>query len=85
MVPGLALDVIEKHSQEGPLAGMQQDVQSLKQRVERLQDENSTLRERQSRRSDADSTTTSEAQLKSTLKQARSDVVCNFLVFHKYV
>ncbi|KAK7114531.1 centrosomal protein of 72 kDa-like isoform X2 [Littorina saxatilis] len=71
---GLALDVIEKHSQEGPLAGMQQDVQSLKQRVERLQDENSTLRERQSRRSDADTTTASEAQLKSTLKQARSDV-----------
>ena len=75
LLPALALDMVEKHSQDSPLAGMQLDLHSLKQRVERLQEENSTLRERQSRRPDADTTTASEAQLKMTLKQTRIDAV----------
>nr|KAG5707485.1 hypothetical protein BaRGS_011989 [Batillaria attramentaria] len=72
---GLALDVVDDFSKDGPLAGMQSDVNVLKQRVERLQEENTTLRERQSRqRSDHDTTTASEVQLKVSLKQACADV-----------
>ncbi|KAK7498086.1 hypothetical protein BaRGS_00010674 [Batillaria attramentaria] len=72
---GLALDVVDDFSKDGPLVGMQSDVNTLKQRVERLQEENTTLRERQSRqRSDHDTTTASEVQLKVSLKQACADV-----------
>ena len=77
MTTGLALDVVEGSVPDKPMVGgQQQDIKALRQKVERLQDENATLREWQSRRGDADTTTASEVQLKATLKQARSDVVC---------
>ncbi|XP_025116292.1 centrosomal protein of 72 kDa-like [Pomacea canaliculata] len=71
---GLALDVIEDMLKDGSLTGLQSNINTLKQHVERLKEENTSLRESQARNSNKDTTTASEAQLKMSLKQARSEV-----------
>lgn len=77
----MALDVIEDMLKDGSLTGLQSNINTLKQHVERLKEENTSLRESQARNSHKDTTTSSEAQLKMSLKQARSEVVSSLRHF----
>lgn len=78
----MALDVIEDMLKDGSLTGLQSNINTLKQHVERLKEENTSLRESQARNSNKDTTTASEAQLKMSLKQARSEVVSSLTFFN---
>jgi hypothetical protein len=69
------LDEVDKSQKDGQqVASVAAEVTSLRQRFERLQEENSYLRDKQ-RRFEVDTSTASEAQLKKHLQEARDDLV----------